>query len=166
MGRVHPCQKALKDHQDLSIIIKTCLLLATHAKCKWSASRYLVDVDQWLSNCFISRTHKLTQITMDPHLQRILLSDVLLQKVCETRNQNSQYDLSCVLLMDAIIVRINYSPFLARHPWKPLKDPSGSPDPTIKTTDVRSCVDKNQIWPVRQLWDRRLMCPEIFAVDV
>lgn len=71
-------RRTVIDYQDLSINIKTCLLLTTHAKCKWSASRYLVDVDQWLSNCFISRTLKLTQITMDPHLQRILLSDVLL----------------------------------------------------------------------------------------
>lgn len=49
------------------------LAVGSEGKLQMSASRYLVDVDQRLSNCFISRPCKLTQITMDCHLKRISL---------------------------------------------------------------------------------------------
>lgn len=49
------------------------LAVGSEGKLQMSASRYMVDVDQRLSNCFISRACKLTKITMDRHLKRILL---------------------------------------------------------------------------------------------
>lgn len=63
---------------------KICLLVGSERKLQMSASRYLVDADQRLSDCFISRACEPTQITTDRHPKRISLLDVLLQEVHET----------------------------------------------------------------------------------
>lgn len=63
---------------------KICLLVGSERKLQMSARRYLVDADQRLSDCFISRACEPTQITTDRHLKRISLLDVLLQEVHET----------------------------------------------------------------------------------
>lgn len=52
---------------------KICFLVGSEGKLKMSASRYLVDADQRLSNWFISRAFGLTQITTDCHQERNLL---------------------------------------------------------------------------------------------
>lgn len=77
------CQKTLNISKKKKSPKKICLLVGGERKLQMSASRYLVDADQRLSDCFISRACEPTQITTDRHLKRISLLDVLLQEVHE-----------------------------------------------------------------------------------